>query len=183
MPLLAIKWQGHDSEFTLFHHSDISCHLLFWQQLHTFNWNFTYGNEGQVRIWSWVDEFLQRNTPLRNFQFLFIISLTVVHTELKFDLGICQRNAQVKFKFMLCPFLITIKKKNKISYCSLSPQRWYTFNSNLTYGYVKGLRRSNLNLVMVWWFWTKLSTILNVLLQYEVNLFHNNKVIAKILVI
>jgi hypothetical protein len=38
------------------------------------------------------------------------------------------------------------------SFRSLSPQRYYTFNSNLTYGYDKAMRRSSSNLVMVPWF-------------------------------
>jgi hypothetical protein len=55
----------------------------------------------------------------------------------------------------LCPFHF---ENNYIifSFRSLSPKRYYTFNSNLTYGYVKGMRRSSLNLVMVQWFLAEL---------------------------
>jgi hypothetical protein len=38
---------------------------------------------------------------VRNFQFPFISSPTVVHIQLKFDIWICKRNAQVKFEFVI----------------------------------------------------------------------------------
>jgi hypothetical protein len=59
---------------------------------------------GQVRIWSWFNDIWQSNAPFTlkiiwNLQFLFIISLTVLHIHLKFDIWICQRDAQVKLEF------------------------------------------------------------------------------------
>jgi hypothetical protein len=59
---------------------------------------------GQVGIWSWFDDFWQSYSPftlkmIRNFQFPFIISPTVVHIQLKFDIWIRQKYVQVKFKF------------------------------------------------------------------------------------
>jgi hypothetical protein len=44
-----------------------------------------------------------------------------------------------------------------ISFRSLSWQQLHTFNSNLTYGYIKGKCRSNSNLVMAQWFLTEQS--------------------------
>jgi hypothetical protein len=59
-----------------------------------------------------------------------------------------------------------------ISFRSLSPQRYYTFNSNLTYGYVKGMRRSSLNLVMVQWFYCRVMP-LSLWKQYEIFSFRS----------
>jgi hypothetical protein len=42
-------------------------------------------------------------------------------------------------------------KKEIFSFCSLSPQQLYIFNSNLTYGYVIRINWPSSNLVMVWW--------------------------------
>jgi hypothetical protein len=70
--------------------------------------NLTYGFAkewaGQVQIWSWFDDFWQSYAPFTlkmkwNFQFPFIISPRVLHIPLKFDIWICQRNAQVKLEF------------------------------------------------------------------------------------
>jgi hypothetical protein len=50
----------------------------------------------------------------------------------------------------LCPF--HFENNNEIfSFRSLSPLGFYTFNSNLTYGYIKETRRSSSNFVMVRW--------------------------------
>ena len=58
----------------------------------------------QVWIWSWFNDFWQSNAPFTlkmiwNLQFLFIINPTVLHIQLKIDIWICQRNAQVKLEF------------------------------------------------------------------------------------
>jgi hypothetical protein len=97
------------------------------------------------------------------FQFLFIISPTVFHIQLKFDISIRQRNAKVKIKFgygsMVFGRVMSLslwKEYEILSFCLFSPQQCYIFNSNLTYGYVKGMRRSSSNLVMVRWFLAKL---------------------------
>jgi hypothetical protein len=80
-----------------------------------------------------------------NFQFPFIISLTVGHFQLKFDIWICHRNAQVNWKFGhgLMIFgrvmLLSLWKYYEIfSFRSLSPQQLDIFNSNLIYGYEFG---------------------------------------------
>jgi hypothetical protein len=57
---------------------------------------------GQIWIWTRFNGFLCRVKSLSiiwNFQFLIIISPTVLHIQLKFDVCIFQRNEQVKFKF------------------------------------------------------------------------------------
>jgi hypothetical protein len=46
----------------------------------------------------------------------------------------------------------TLKIIWNFQFRSLTPQRYYTFNSNFTYGYVIRKSRSSLNLVMVRWF-------------------------------
>jgi hypothetical protein len=72
----------------------------------TQTWHMDTSKEcaGQVQIWSWFSDFWQSYAPFTlkiiwNFQFLFIISPTVQHIQLKFDIWICFWNAQVKFKF------------------------------------------------------------------------------------
>jgi hypothetical protein len=55
---------------------------------------------GQVRIWSWFNDFWHFTLKIIwNLQFLFIIYSTVLHIQLKFDIWICQRNGQVKLEF------------------------------------------------------------------------------------
>jgi hypothetical protein len=59
---------------------------------------------GQVRIWSWFNDFLQSNAPFTlkmiwNFLFPFIISTKVLYIQHKFDKWIFQMNAQVKWEF------------------------------------------------------------------------------------
>jgi hypothetical protein len=61
---------------------------------------------GPVRIWSWFNDiWYARKTlkEIRNFQITLIIILrTVVRIQLKFNVCVCQRNAQVKFEFGHC---------------------------------------------------------------------------------
>jgi hypothetical protein len=66
----------------------------------TWHMDMSSDNTGQVRIWSWFDDFWQSYAPFTlkiiwNFQFPFIMQ----HIQLKLDIWIRQRNAQVKFKF------------------------------------------------------------------------------------
>jgi hypothetical protein len=77
-------------------------------------------------------------------QFLFIILVTAAHIQCKFKIWICHEKIQVKFEFGHRPMIFdrVMPLDEIFSYCSLSPQQLYTFNSNLTYGYVKGLHRS-----------------------------------------
>jgi hypothetical protein len=68
------------------------------------------------------------------------------------------KNVQVKIEFCvglvifgrLAP--ISLWKKEEIfSFPSLSPQQLHTFNSNLTFWYIKEMGRSSMNFVMVRW--------------------------------
>jgi hypothetical protein len=83
----------------------------------TWHMDMSWENTVHVRIWSWFDDFWQSYAPFTlkiiwNFQFPFIISLTVQHIQLKLDIWICFWNAQAKFEFVmvqwflaeLCPF-------------------------------------------------------------------------------
>jgi hypothetical protein len=62
---------------------------------------------GQVLIWSWFDDFWQRNASLTlkkrgKFYFPFIISPTFVHIQLKFKIWIFYKKTLVKFEFGYC---------------------------------------------------------------------------------
>jgi hypothetical protein len=127
----------------------------------------SWENSGQVRIWSWFDDFWQSYAPFTlkiiwNFQFPFIITPTVLHIQVKLNIWICHEKIQVKFEFghglmifgRVMPLLLD-KKYEIFSFRLLSPQWYYTFNSNFTYGYVKGMRRPSLNLVIVQWFFAE----------------------------
>jgi hypothetical protein len=87
----------------------------------------------------------------RHHQFPFIILVTVAHIQLKFDIRIYLKKIQVKFEFGHGQMIFdTVMPLDEIfSFRSLSPQWYYTVNSNLTYGYIKEMRRSSSNLVMV----------------------------------
>jgi hypothetical protein len=99
MPLLTfMKWPGHNYSVTLFRHSvipssSVSIHYLSNGCTHStqiLHMDMSWENTGQVRIWSWYDDFWQSYTPFTlkiiwNFQFPFIISPTVQHIQLKLD--------------------------------------------------------------------------------------------------
>ena len=74
--------------------------------------------------------------------FPFIISATVQHNQLKFDIWIHHRKMQVKFEvghglmiFDRVSPLELGKKSEIFRFCSLSLLRLHTFNSDLIYGY------------------------------------------------
>jgi hypothetical protein len=101
-----------------------------------------------------------------NFQFPFIISPTAVYIQLKLKIWICHKNALVNFQFghglMIADRVIPLElwiKSEILSFSSLTLQWLYTFNSNLTYIHILGISSSSLNLVVVQWFWTKLSPL------------------------
>jgi hypothetical protein len=87
--------------------SSVSVHYLCNSCTHlTQIWlmNMSYENTGQVWIWLWLNDFWQSYAPFTlkiklNVQFPFIISQTVLRIQLKFDIWVCQMNAQVKFEF------------------------------------------------------------------------------------
>jgi hypothetical protein len=87
--------------------------------------------------------------------FQFIISPTVSHIQLKFGIWIRQRYAQVKSEYghglMIFGRVVPL-----FSFCSLSPKRYYTLNSNLRYRYILGISNSSSDLVMVRWFLAEL---------------------------
>jgi hypothetical protein len=133
-------------------------------------WHMDMAKEcaGQARIWSWFDDFWQSYAPFTlkmiwSFQFPFIISPTVLHIQLKFDIWIWQRNAQVKLEFghglMIFGRVMPLslwKWYELFSFRSLSPQQYFTIKSNLTYRYIIGISSSSSNLAMVWWFLAEL---------------------------
>jgi hypothetical protein len=132
------------------------------QQLYTFNSNFIYGyvRNAQVKFefghGSMIfvrDKYAPLTLKKGNFQFLFIIFLTVV--QLIFNIWIYHSNTQVKFKFghglMISELFILNFEIFFFSFSSLSSQQLYTCNSNLTYIYISGI---SLNLVMDRWCWT-----------------------------
>jgi hypothetical protein len=71
----------------------------------------------------------------------------------------------------LCPFYFE-KKKEIFSFCSLSPKKLYTFNSNLRYVHFIEMCRSSLNLVMVLWFLREFS-LLNFKKKKEIFSFYS----------
>jgi hypothetical protein len=100
----------------------------------------------------------------RHHQFPFIILVTVAHIQLKFGIWICHekmtsRTGQVwiwswfDYFGRVMPLLLW-KWYEIFIFRSLSPQRYCTFNSNLTNGYVIWIKSSNL--VMVRWFLAQL---------------------------
>jgi hypothetical protein len=93
----------------------VSVHYLLNSTTHsTQTWHMDMFLEcpGQVRIWSWFNDFWQSKSPF---------TLKIIWN-LQFPIN------------------------------TLSTQQYYIFNSNLTYGYVKGMGRSSWNLVKVQWF-------------------------------
>jgi hypothetical protein len=89
--------------------------------------DMSWENTGQVRIWSWFDDFLQSYAPFTlkiiwNFQF-HSLSAQGQHIQLKFDIWICQQKIQVKFEFghgsmifgRLCPFYFENNLKFSVS--------------------------------------------------------------------
>jgi hypothetical protein len=87
--------------------SSVSVHYLKNSCTHLnqiWHMDMSWENTGQVRIWSWFDDFWQSYAPLTlkiiwNFQFPFIISQTIQHIQLKLDIWICHEIIQVKFEF------------------------------------------------------------------------------------
>jgi hypothetical protein len=68
------------------------------------------------------------------------------------------KKIQVKFEFGHGQMIFdrVMPHDEIFSFRSLSPQWYFTFNSNLTYRYVKGMRRSSSNLVIIRWFFAEL---------------------------
>jgi hypothetical protein len=83
--------------------SSVSVHYLSNSCSHlTQIWHiWIYHEKIQVkfRIWSWSNDFWQSYALWLNFQFPFIISPTVLHIQLKFDIWILQRDVLVKIEF------------------------------------------------------------------------------------
>jgi hypothetical protein len=87
----------------------------------TQNWHMDTSKKcvGQVRIWSWFNDFWQSYVPFTlkkiwNFQFRFIISSKVLHIQLKIDYG-----QKANFVMVRCFWQsyapLTLKKKRKFS--------------------------------------------------------------------
>jgi hypothetical protein len=136
MPLLLWKW------YEIFSFRSLSP-----QWYYTFNSKLTYMDTskkcvGQVRIWSWFNDFWQSYVPFTlkiiwNFQFRFIISYRVLHIQLKIDDGhmvkiecchglmflaeLCPFNFEKKgnfqFPFIISPTVVHIQLKLKIWIC------------------------------------------------------------------
>jgi hypothetical protein len=77
----------------------------------------------------------QNKPSFRHHQFPFIILVTVAHIQLKFDIWIYHQTIQVKFEFGHGPMIFdrVLALDELFNFRSLSPQRYYTVNSNLTY--------------------------------------------------
>jgi hypothetical protein len=125
---------------------------------------------GQVWIWLWFNDFWQNYASFTmkiiwNFQFPFIISQTVFYIQLKFVWHLdtskeCAGQVRIwswfdDFWQSYAPFTLKIIWKFSVSVHYL-PKRYNTFNSNLTYWYIRGIRRSTPNLFMVQWFLAEL---------------------------
>jgi hypothetical protein len=84
-------------------------------------------------------------SSFRHHQFQFIIWVTATHTQFKFDIWIYNTKIRVKFEFGHSPMIFDrlMPLEETFSLRSLSLQRYYTFNSNLTYRYDKVMRMSS----------------------------------------
>jgi hypothetical protein len=124
--------------------SSVSVHFHSYGCIHSsqiWHMDMSWENTGQVRIWGWFDDFWQSYVPftlkiIRNYQFPFITSPTVLHIQLKLDIWICHDKIQVKFEFghglvifgrAISPTVLHIQLKLDIWICQRNAQVKFEF--------------------------------------------------------
>jgi hypothetical protein len=150
--------------------SSVSVHYLSNGCTHStqiWHMGMSWENTGWVSIWSWFDDFWQSYAPFTlkmiwNFSFRSLSAQRyyTFHSNLIYGYVMIKYRPSsnlVMVRWLLAEFYPFYFINNmKFSVSAHYPQRFYTLNLNLTFGYVKRIRRSSLNLVLVQWFLAEL---------------------------
>jgi hypothetical protein len=147
--------------------SSVSVHYLSNGCTHStqiWHMDMSWENTDQAQILSWLDDFWQIYAPytlkvIWNFQFPFIISPTVLHIQLKIPYGYVKGMSRSSLNLVmvqwflaeLCPFHFENNMhfqfpfiiSSRVLHIQLIFDIWI---------YVKEMRRSTSNFVMLWWF-------------------------------